>query len=183
MSKPATRPVEIRLATVKDARAIAQVHIASWRATYPGIVPQDYIDSLRLEEFTERWRDRLFTHAEMLIYVADRDGTICGFSSGGPARAEMSGFSGELYAIYLTPEWQSKGVGSRLFWAVAEHLELAGHAGMYVRVLEENPSQCFYQRMGGSRLSTAEIELGGKSLKEASYGWLDLATAISQRRP
>ena len=178
MSKPATTPVEIRIATVEDARAIAHVHIASWKATYPGIVPQHYIESLRVEEFTDRWRDRLATQSEILIYVADADGGVCGFASGGPARAEMPGFSGELYAIYLTPESHSKGIGSRLFWAVAEHLERAGHAGMYVWVLEENPSQGFYQHMRGCRISTAEIEIGGKTLKEISFGWPDLGAAL-----
>jgi hypothetical protein len=46
-------PVEIRLATVEDARGIAEAHVASWRATYPGIVPQHYIDSLKVEEFAD----------------------------------------------------------------------------------------------------------------------------------
>jgi GNAT superfamily N-acetyltransferase len=181
MSKPATTSA-IRLATVEDASAIAQVHIASWRATYPGIVPQHYIDSLRIDEFTDRWKGRLATQSEMLIYVADADGAVCGFASGGPARANIAGFSGELYAIYLTPELHSKGIGSRLFWAVAEHLKRAGHASMYVWVLEENPSQGFYQQMGGCRISTAEIELGGKPLKEVSYGWPDLDAALSRSR-
>ena len=158
------------------------MHIASWRATYPGIVPQSYLDSLSVEEFAERWRERLVAHSEMLIYVADDHESICGFASGGPARANMPGFSGELYAIYLTPESHSKGIGSRLFWAVARELERAGHAGMYVWVLEDNASQGFYQHMEGCRVSTAEIELGGKLLREVSYGWPDLGVSLGRRR-
>ena len=66
MDETADKRVVIRPARVKDALAIARVHIESWRATYPGIVPQHYIDSLNVEVFTERWRDRLETHPEML---------------------------------------------------------------------------------------------------------------------
>ena len=164
----------IRPARVEDARAIAEAHIESWRATYPGIVPQDYIDSLDVDVFTCRWAERLSTQPEMLIFVAGVGHHICGFASGGPARAEVAGFSGELYAIYLTPESQSKGIGSRLFGAVAEGLQRARYGAFFVWVLDQNPSKGFYKRMGGQELSSAEIELGGKLLKEISYGWTDL---------
>jgi GNAT superfamily N-acetyltransferase len=175
-------PVEIRLATVEDAWAIAEAHVASWRATYPGIVPQHYIDSLKVEEFADRWWTRIVARSEMVIYVADCTGVICGFASGGPARAEIVDFSGELYAIYLSPGAHSKGIGARLFWTVAEHLHCAGHRSMYVWVLEENPSRGFYEHMGGSRLSSAEIEIGGKPLTEVSYGWPDIAAAMNRGR-
>jgi hypothetical protein len=72
-------PVEIRLATLEDTHAIAEAHVASWRATYPGIVPQNYIDSLKVEEFADRWRSSIVTG--MVIYVADCGGMIYGFAS------------------------------------------------------------------------------------------------------
>ena len=174
MSDPGNGP-QVRLANVNDAQAIARVHVESWRATYPGIVPQDYIDSLDVEVFAERWRDRLHTQPELVIYVAEESGEIRGFASGGPARTQMDGFPGELYAIYLAPQAKSQGVGKRLFWAVAEALRRAGYEGIYVWVLDDNPSLGFYRHMGGCRISEAEIELGGKTLKEVSYGWSNLA--------
>jgi hypothetical protein len=48
---------------------------------------------------------------------------------------------------------------------------------MYVWVLKDNPSRGFYERMGGRPLTTAEIEIGGKTLTEVSYGWEDLSAA------
>jgi L-amino acid N-acyltransferase YncA len=171
-------PFKIRLATVEDADAIARTHVASWKATYRGIVPQDYLDSLSIEERAERWRSSLITPSGMKIYVADGSGTICGFASGGPARAEIAGFSAELYAIYLNPDMQLKGIGSRLFWDVAKDLQSSGHRGMYVWVLKDNPSRGFYERMRGIPLTAAEIEIGGKSLEEVSYGWEDLSDLV-----
>ena len=168
---------EIRLATVEDAGAIATTHVASWKATYPGIVPQAYIDSLTIEEFAERWRSGILNPSGAKIYVADCGGTICGFASGGRARAEIPGCSGELYAIYLNPEVCHRGIGSRLFRAIATDLQSSGHRGMYVWVLKDNPSRGFYERMGGRPLTTAEIEIGGKTLTEVSYGWEDLSAA------
>jgi L-amino acid N-acyltransferase YncA len=178
MDTPPNILVEIRLATVEDAGAIARTHVASWKATYPGIVPQEYLDSLNTEERAERWRRNLITPSGVNIYVADCSGTICGFASGGPARAQIPGFTGELYAIYLNPEVQFRGIGSRLFWTIAKDLQFSGHRSMYVWVLKENPSRRFYELMGGRPLTAAEIEIGGKILTEVSYGWEDLSAAV-----
>jgi len=182
MDNSATEVIKIRSARVEDARAISEVHIESWRATYPGIVPQDYIESLDVDVFTKRWADRLASHPEMLIFVAEAGERICGFASGGPSRAEIPGFPGELYAIYLTPGSQLKGIGSRLFGAVVDGLLRDECNAMYVWVLDQNPSKSFYRRMGGQELSSAEIELGGRLLKEVSYGWSDLFLAADQTR-
>jgi GNAT superfamily N-acetyltransferase len=179
MSKEDSLPVEIREASVEDAPGIAWTHVESWRATYHGIVPQAYLDSLQVEEFEERWRTRLIDPSDMMVYVADHVGRVCGFASGGPARKQMSGFSGELYAIYVSPDACAKGIGSRLFWTIARKLSTSGHQGMYVWVLRENPSRGFYEHLGGTTLTACEIEIGGKSLEELSYGWPDLGAAVN----
>lgn len=38
--------MHIRKAAVEDAAAIAKVHVDSWRTTYKGIMPSDYLNSL-----------------------------------------------------------------------------------------------------------------------------------------
>jgi L-amino acid N-acyltransferase YncA len=176
-------PIEIRLATVDDADAIAETHVASWKATYRGIVPQDYLDSLSVQQRADRWRSSLIAPSAMNIYVADLGGAICGFASGGPARAEIPGFSGELYAIYLHPDAFLRGIGSRLFRAITEDLQFSGHRSMYVWVLADNPSRGFYERLGGKPLTAANIEIGGKTLVEVSYGWDDLAAGLRLALP
>jgi GNAT superfamily N-acetyltransferase len=175
-----TSSVAIRLATVEDAQGIAEAHVASWQATYAGTVPEPYLNALSVEEFADRWRTHIVTPSGVSVYVADSGEAICGFAAGGAARTEITGFPGELYALYLLPEQHSKGIGARLFWTVAASLHVAGHRGMYAWVLAENPSCGFYEKMGGSRLSSAEIEIGGKCLKEISYGWADLSAAPDQ---
>ena len=164
-----TESATIRPATPADARAIAEVHVASWRSTYRGIVPQPYLDALNVADREARWRDS-FT-SEMAIFVAEANGAVVGFASGGPARAEFPGLTGELYAIYLLPQARSQGIGAKLFFAIANHLQQAGHAGMYLWVLEQNSACAFYKRMGGSRLSQQEIDVGGQSLIEVAYAW------------
>jgi hypothetical protein len=48
--------MRVREATIDDAAVIAEVHLASWKTTYPGIIAQEYIDGLRVEDGAARWQ-------------------------------------------------------------------------------------------------------------------------------
>ena len=154
-------PATIRPATLADATGIAETHVASWKATYPGIVPREYLDGLKVSGSEELWRGALSAPAAPSIFVAEREGTICGFAAGGPARQKMTGYAGELYAIYLHPEVCGLGIGAHLFRTVDETLKCSGLAGLYVWVLADIPSRGFYERMGGKPLTSSVIEIGG----------------------
>lgn len=107
--------IEIRAAKLDDAEAIAKVHVKTWRSTYPGIVPQPYLDSLKENEFAERWRDRIANDPAMSICIAEADQALCGFASGGRLRKPISFYDAELYAVYLLPAMQRTG---RWAWSV-----------------------------------------------------------------
>lgn len=167
----------IREASASDAPGIARVHIDSWRATYRGVVPQTYLDSLDYDERAATWERVLSQFAATnAVHVAEdpRNG-IVGFASGGPERSGDPAFRGELYAIYVLPEFQRKGLGARLTLAVVDHLARTGLNSMLVWVLADNHSaRKFYERLGGRRVRTQSIEVGGVSLEEVAYGWQDI---------
>ena len=171
------RAIAIRRATLDDAAAIADVHVASWRTTYPGIVDQAYIDGLSAAERAIAWARRLSPGHESApgIFVATtRDQKIIGFISGGVIREPILGFDAEIYAIYLLESVQRAGVGRRLMreWAgVATDRDL--HAAI-VRVLARNPACQFYERLGAELLRETELVIGGKSYPERWYGWRNL---------
>ncbi|WP_330987113.1 hypothetical protein [Herbaspirillum lusitanum] len=48
-------PVTVRRATVDDAALIAQVRIDSWRAAYRGLIPDAYLDGMKVEDSTRMW--------------------------------------------------------------------------------------------------------------------------------
>jgi GNAT superfamily N-acetyltransferase len=167
----------IRRAGLADAAAIAAVHVASWRTTYPGIVAQDYIDRLSVDERTASWEARFRGDAENTrdTIVAETDGRIVGFASGGWIREPAPGFDAELYAIYLVKEAQGKGLGRRL---VAEWASMAlarGFESAVVRVLAANPACAFYERLGARRIKGATLKIDGLPYPEIWYGWDDLS--------
>src|SRR5436309_14520099 len=102
----------VRPAEVEDAAAIAAVHVATWRSTYRGLLPDDFLDSLDESGYEERWR-RILGEPSSRVYVASDGPQVVGFASCGRERAGDDGLSGYLYAIYVGQEAQGLGHGRR----------------------------------------------------------------------
>lgn len=165
----------IREADAADAPAIARVHVESWRTTYRGIVPDDYLANLSVERRARFWAETLGRRdAPEFAYVAtDETGAVIGFAAGGPEREGDPVYTGEVYAIYLLAEARGRGIGSRLMRTVAERLAEVGREAMLVWVAAENPFRRFYGALGGLPVRERQITVGGASLAEVAYGWRD----------
>ena len=82
------RRVIVRPATVEDAEALAEVHVASWREAYRGLVPQDHLDRLdvaRRRDGWRRWIEQARPPAVTLVAHEDA-GDLLGFVSLAPCR-------------------------------------------------------------------------------------------------
>lgn len=167
-------PLTVRDADVDDAEAIAAVHVAAWRTTYRGMLPDDFLDGLEHAGYEARWR-RVIAEGSNRVYVAADGREVVGFASGGRERAGEDGFAGELYAIYVLQEAQGRGHGRRLVQAVVRGLREMGLADMIVWVLRDNAgARRFYERLGGVYVRAQPITIGSALLQEVSYGWRSL---------
>ncbi|HEY1266849.1 MAG TPA: GNAT family N-acetyltransferase [Candidatus Binatia bacterium] len=167
--------VAIDTAMAADAAAIARVHTASWRTTYAGIIPDDYIAKFTNDARDRTWRAILGDAArrDLVCVAKDEEGTVVGFVSGGPARGSKD-FIGELYAIYLLDDYQRRGIGRRLAGALARRLLRAGHSSMVAWVLKNNSACHFYAALGGVVVGEKPAEISGTDLTEVAYGWTDI---------
>ncbi len=173
----------IREANVSDAAAIAKVHVDSWRTTYTGVVPDEYLAQLSYEQRGQVWRNVLSTHgAKEFVYVAEAESSnIIGFASGGPESSGNTVYKCELYAIYLLEGYQRKGIGGQLAQAIAKRLVQEGLHSLLVWVLADNPSQDFYSALGGQRVYEQEVTIGGARLVEVAYGWRDIRELVTMQ--
>ena len=170
----------VRPAVLEDAAAIARVHVASWRTTYRGLLPDDFLSSLNEESYTDRWR-RVMGDGLSRVFVVDEqprrsaEDEIVGFASCGRERAGETGFSGELYAIYMLDRAQRQGHGRELVRAAAGALREMKLPDMVVWVLRDNAAaRRFYERLGGVYVRAQSITIGTATLEEVSYGWRTL---------
>jgi GNAT superfamily N-acetyltransferase len=106
--------------------------------------------------------------------VAEQDGQIVGFVSGGPERSGDSLYSGEVYAIYILPAHQRKGIGRLLIREAVQALLAQGFSNMLIWVLSDNPSRTFYEALGGEFVREQPIQIGAQTLTEAAYGWIGI---------
>lgn len=171
--------MNIRKAVLSDAKGIAQVHVNSWRTTYVNIVGEEYLNQLSYEKREEMWVRSIPNGG---VYVAvDEEGTIVGFSSGGKERTgEYSNYAGELYAIYILKEYQGNGLGKALVKPIVKELQDQQIDSMVVCVLEENDSRLFYEALGGKKIDTIEVEIGGMMLNELVYGWEQIGALLAE---
>ena len=164
----------VRPAELDDAGEIARVHVATWRSAYRGLLPDDFLESLSEMNYTERWR-RVIGEGMSRVFVVDEAGTLAGFASCGRERAGETGFSGELYALYVLDGAQRRGHGRELVRAVAGALRELHLPDMIVWVLRDNsPARGFYERLGGTYVRAQPITIGTTTLEEVSYGWRSL---------
>lgn len=143
---------QIRVATTDDARAIAQVHVASWRAAYSDLLPKDQLDRLDVDERERVWRERL-TDADGVgrrAWVAIHKDQVVGFAFTHPSADEdLAVGVHELKALYLLPSVRQQGLGSKLLSIAESSLRDAGVDAATLWVLEGNePAISFYEAWG-----------------------------------
>lgn len=165
--------MKIRLAALSDTKGIAKVHVDSWRSTYTSIISNEYLNNLSYEGREKLWEENM---AKNKVYVAESEaGEIVGFSTGGNERSgKYTGYSGELYAIYILKEYQGQGIGKKLIDPVIEDLIKLDIYSMIVLVLEQNSSRYFYEAIGGKQIDLIEVKMAGQKMNELVYGWDDI---------
>ncbi|GCE06234.1 GNAT family N-acetyltransferase [Dictyobacter aurantiacus] len=168
--------VTIRPATLQDVEGLTHVQVDTWRTTYRGLIPDDYLAGLTYEPRQLWWTQVIGrAGARNFVFVAvDEAGQVVGFISGGPERSNHAVYKSELYAIYILANQHGQGIGRELVRVLARSLIQAGFSSMLVWVLDGNPAQHFYQRLGGQYVASKPEQIGGADLEEIAYGWSDL---------
>ena len=138
------------------------MHVRSWQAAYAHVLPAERLEELSVERRALQWRDRP-------PLLAESGGVIVGFVSVGASRDADA--DGELFAIYVDPDYWGSGVGRKLIAAGEERLRELGHVVAILWVLADNPrARRFYERSGWQRDGTIRpIEIFGIEVAEVRY--------------
>lgn len=160
-------PAVIRAAGPDDAPGITAVHVRGWQQGYAGLLPSDFLAGIDPAEREDRWRTILARAAtgEQLVRVAELDGQVLGFVTGGPCRDAEPVAEHEVYALYVDPAAWGSGVASDL---MAAHLQALPPAAVSLWVLAGNArARAFYARHGFvDDDATREEEFGSTRVME-----------------
>jgi ribosomal protein S18 acetylase RimI-like enzyme len=162
--------ITIRRALPGDAKQIAAVHDSAWREAYRGLIPGQELERLIARRGPDWWRRAVAQGSRLL--VLDMHGAVGGYVSYGRNRAPTLDFDGEIFELYLAPEYQGMGFGSRLFHAGRRDLAVNGLDTMLVWTLSENIRAVeFYRRLGGRQIRRASEHFGAEKLGRLAFGF------------
>jgi ribosomal protein S18 acetylase RimI-like enzyme len=165
-----TVAIEIRRARPSDAEPLAVTHDLAWRTAYQGIIPGPELDKLINRRGADWWEGAIRKGSRISI-LAFGD-TIAGYANYGRNRARSLAYDGEIYELYLRPEFQRRGFGRRLFEEVRRDLAQSGLKSLIVWALSDNaPAVAFFRALGGRPVARSSETFGNKSLDKIAYAW------------
>ena len=165
-----TNLIEIRRARAADAVALASAHDEAWRTAYRAIIPGPELDKLINRRGAEWWEGAIRKGSRISILVFGD--TVAGYSNYGRNRARSLSYDGEIYELYLRPEFQGLGFGRRLFTAARRDLAQSALKSMIVWALSENENAVeFYRALGGKAVARSSEKFGSRVLDKVAFGW------------
>ena len=158
----------VRRAAVADSAAIASIHVSAWRSAYAGILPNGYLSGMSVTRHAASFQASIAAGHGTL--VAEAGGRLVGYATFGRARSKGIG-DGEVETLYVLDDWRDQGFGRRLLQASALQLSQNGCRSLFLWVLQQNPSQWFYQRLGGRAAMRSVTSVAGQRLDQTAYVW------------
>lgn len=144
-----SEPVTLRDAGAADAAAIAAVHVASWRATYRGIMADAYLDGPVEQERAKVWAERMGAAEPPLVVVAEHDGAVVGFACAFPA--EDAEWGTRIDNLHVLPGYQRQGIATRMMRTLAARIAtVEPELPVFLWVYDVNSTaRAAYRSLGG----------------------------------
>ena len=89
---------------------------------------------------------------------------------------------GEVYTLYVEPDFQNQGLGRRLLDAMFRQLKAQGFDTAALWMLADNPTRFFYEGLGGAMVGERRDNFAGQEVDEVAYAWRDLDAPLVRRR-
>jgi GNAT superfamily N-acetyltransferase len=159
----------IREARPADALAVAGVHVRAWQRAYSGLIDDEFLAELSVEERAAGYRFGELEPGGPEAILAVEDGAavgeasgdegILGFATFGPCRDADGAGTGEIYALYVEPERWRGGAGRLLLGEACRRLRKRGYEEAVLWVLLGNAmAERFYEADGWERDGAERIE-------------------------
>ncbi len=161
--------IKVRKSKAADSGGLARVFAESWRQAYLGIIPSVHLEDLIRRRGPDWWTNAVRSGDDLLTLTFA--GKIAGYATFGRARTRGP-YRGEIYELYLAPEYQGVGFGEHLFEACRHGLDQRGLRGLLIWALKDNEGACdFYLRRGGRVVAATSDLIGTARLKKVAFAW------------
>ncbi|GAA3991815.1 GNAT family N-acetyltransferase [Comamonas faecalis] len=156
--------IQVRPATLRDAKAIAQIHSTSTQEAYRGMLPDEQLKMLSsVEKRQAYWREAI-EYCEPQVQVAIDGDKIVGFVGFDRSRdPKTRQTTGEIWAIYASPTHWDQGVGLALWDAARDGLAEEGCTTVTAWVPLRNERALRFHEIAGFKreMTTAKTSVVG----------------------
>ena len=160
----------IRKKELTDCEQVEKITTICWQSTYKGIVNDAFLDYLSINEearITKRIED--FNNSNMSTLVVEKDNNVIGFVNYGKSSFNNYSDIGEIFALYILPEYHKSGYGKYLVKKALHELHKLGYNNAIIGCLSKNPSNEFYKHIGGKLIGTRPFYKTMDILEENIY--------------
>ena len=146
------------------------MHHEAWRGAYAGIIPHRALNAMIDRRGSQWWANAIRRAATVL--VVEIGGKVAGYATIGRNRARELTQQGEIYELYLRPEYQGIGLGSRLFAAARERLAGSRAEGpCRLGAGGQRQALSFYEGAGGRDVAEGVEVFDQKALRKVAFVW------------
>lgn len=161
------RIISTRWSEAADAETLAAIHASGWRYAYAGVIPEPGLSRMISRRGPGWWRRLHATGGRALVISLGAE--LVGYALVGRCR---SGPGGEIQELYIRPDCQGLGFGSRLFAGARAELRARGVAPLTVWCLAANGiGTAFYRALGGRVTDRARDRVAGADLEKLRFTW------------
>jgi ribosomal protein S18 acetylase RimI-like enzyme len=136
--------MHVRVATPRDAPDVRRVADAAWHDAHASIIGAAAVEEFLAEYYAVEDLRARYRGGDSTTFVAEADGEVVGYATGFPGDDAY-----DLGSIYVHPERQDEGVGSRLLEAVETQAREEGYDAIRLVVMADNDAaRGFYEAHG-----------------------------------
>ncbi len=153
-----TSNFEVRPATARDAKAVAEIHVSANQAAFKALFPGEQAPTISLDKGVAYWRDAI-EFAEPQVYVAAEGDKVIGFVGFDRSRdPKTPNTMGEIWAIYAATSHWGQGVGLALWDAARDALIDEGCTKVSIWVPLGNERALRFHDMAGFKREMTSIK-------------------------
>jgi GNAT superfamily N-acetyltransferase len=154
----------IRRAELADADVLSTLGARTFRAAFEHLYPPSDLAEFLAEAYGRERTCGYLADPRSATWLVEAGGEAVGYALAGPCilpHPEVTPACGELKRIYLLPEWQGGGRGSRLLATALEWLEAETSGDLWIGVWSQNAgAQRLYGRLGFEKVGGYKFKVG-----------------------
>lgn len=154
----------IRRAEIADTDMLSALSAETFSLTFAHLYPPADLAAFLEESYAPKRTRAHLADPASAAWLVEVDGVAVGYALVGPCglpHPDVTPACGELKRIYLLPQWQGGGRGSRLLKSALEWLEAETSGPLWIGVWSENHgARALYERQGFAKVGEYGFRVG-----------------------